>query len=168
MRFYEKKQQEHGMDLLFVLLLFALFTFTGLCVLLIGSKIYRSTASHMEENYTTRTALAYVSEKIRQSDTSDGIFLAHPDGFDETENVLVLSRTIQDTTYYTYIYYYKDALRELFVKKGTPVTPEQGTSIVAISGFSVEEKEHQLFQLSATDQDGKTVQILIGQKSSDF
>lgn len=65
-RFHE---QVHITDLLFSLGLLCLFTISSLTVLLIGAHVYKQTALDMKTNYTTRTALTYVAEKVRQHDS---------------------------------------------------------------------------------------------------
>ena len=58
-----KNARKHSTDILFVLLLFLVFTSSALSVILLGAKVYQNTASRMESNYTVRTALAYVRKK---------------------------------------------------------------------------------------------------------
>lgn len=163
MRFTHKNQSEHSVDLLFSLALFLLFAVTGISIVLIGSQIYRSTTTNMQETFTSRTALCYVSEKIRQADKENAIELTNPDGF--SGNVLSLHETINDSKYTTYIYFHDGSLRELFIKDGTEITPEQGTSLVALSSFTIEETADHLYILSATEQSGKINQIMIHPKS---
>lgn len=77
-----KNARKHSTDILFVLLLFLVFTSSALAVILLGAKIYQNTASRMESNYTVRTALAYVTEKIRHADESGTISPGELDGLD--------------------------------------------------------------------------------------
>lgn len=76
-----KNARKHSTDILFVLLLFLVFTSSALAVILLGAKVYQNTASRMESNYTVRTALAYVTEKIRHADESGAISPANWTGF---------------------------------------------------------------------------------------
>ena len=55
--------RKHSTDILFVLVLFLVFTSSALAVILLGARVYQSTSSRMESNYNVRTALAYVSER---------------------------------------------------------------------------------------------------------
>lgn len=50
-----KNARKHSTDILFVLLLFLVFTSSALAVILLGAKVYQNTASRMENNYTVRT-----------------------------------------------------------------------------------------------------------------
>ena len=72
--------RKHSTDILFVLVLFLVFTSSALAVILLGARVYQSTSSRMESNYNVRTALAYVSEKIRQNDESGAVSLCELDG----------------------------------------------------------------------------------------
>ena len=105
--FYE---QTHATDLLFSLGLLCLFTISALTVLLIGAHVYKQTALDMKTNYTTRTALTYVAEKIRQHDSADSISL----GTIEDVPALELAESIDGISYITYIYEDENALKELF------------------------------------------------------
>ena len=71
--------RKHSTDILFVLVLFLVFTSSALAVILLGARVYQSTSSRMESNYNVRTALAYVSEKIRQNDESGAVSLCELD-----------------------------------------------------------------------------------------
>lgn len=63
-----QKQSGHVVDFLFTLSLFGVFTICALIVAAIGVQVYQNTVSNMENNYTVRTSLTYVAEKIRQHD----------------------------------------------------------------------------------------------------
>ena len=56
--------KKHPADFLFSLALFFLFTGLGILLILTGARVYRHCASQLEGNYTIRTGLAYVTEKI--------------------------------------------------------------------------------------------------------
>lgn len=132
-----KNARKHSTDILFVLLLFLVFTSSALAVILLGAKVYQNTASRMESNYTVRTALAYVTEKIRHADESGAISPGELDGLP----ALILSQEIEGTSYRTYLYFQDGALKELLTEASREVTPEQGTAIVSLAGFSIEKTE---------------------------
>ena len=91
--------RKHSTDILFVLVLFLVFTSSALAVILLGARVYQSTSSRMESNYNVRTALAYVSEKIRLNDESGAGSLCELDGIP----ALTLSQRMEDTSYITYL-----------------------------------------------------------------
>lgn len=163
MRVTQRKQPGHSIDLLFSLALFLLFSATGIGVVLIGSRVYSSCATQLEETYTSRTALSYVSEKVRQADVSEAIALVNPSGF--PDNALVIHETVNGDSYDTFIYFYDGALRELLVKHGAEITPQQGTAIVSLRSFTIEESGASFYILSATEKSGKVNQLMIHPKS---
>ena len=63
-----EKQQRHIIDIFFVIALFCLFALSAIFLISIGADIYGKTVTNMEDNFNTRTALAYITEKVRQSD----------------------------------------------------------------------------------------------------
>jgi hypothetical protein len=170
MRQLRKDNSSHVLDVLFAFSLFGLFVLIGTCVVLFGSKVYRSTAAQLEENYTSRTALAYVSEKIRQSDVSDGIELVSLSFKDEADSspattALAFTETIEETEYRTYIYFYDGALRELFIRADADISPGQGTALLSLSDFTIEEETDGFYLLTAQEADGHTAQLLVRPKS---
>ena len=63
----EERQQRHIIDILFVLALFGIFALSAIFLITIGANIYGKTMNNMERNFDTRTALAYITEKVRRS-----------------------------------------------------------------------------------------------------
>ena len=70
-----RQRQNHFIDVLFTLGLLCVFAASALAVVLIGAHVYQSTAADMDANYTTRTSLSYVAEKVRQHNESGSISL---------------------------------------------------------------------------------------------
>ena len=66
MRFRTKRR--HMIDFLFPVALFFVFALSALTVLLLAARIYQSTTENSSLNYTSRTGLSYISEKIHQND----------------------------------------------------------------------------------------------------
>ena len=152
-----KNARKHSTDILFVLLLFLVFTSSALAVILLGAKVYQNTASRMESNYTVRTALAYVTEKIRHADESGAISPGELDGLP----ALILSQKIEGTSYRTYLYFQDGALKELLTEASREVTPEQGTAIVSLAGFSIEKTEDGFYSVRAEDANGEVLSAYI-------
>ena len=151
-RFHE---QVHITDLLFSLGLLCLFTISSLTVLLIGAHVYKQTALDMKTNYTTRTALTYVAEKVRQHDSTSSISLG------TLEDALELSDSIGGVSYITYIYEDENALKELFVQASQPVKKSQGEKILAIQNFSIEQAGENLLRFTVTDEENTSASLLI-------
>lgn len=74
------KQKNHSIDSLFSFLLLLIFCLFALLLAGMGSSIYKNGAEHLNENYTSRTAIAYLTEKVRQHDRAGDIFLTDVEG----------------------------------------------------------------------------------------
>lgn len=152
----------HMVDLLFIIALFCVFAASSLVVVMIGANSYRQTTQKAEENYAGRTALSYVTQKVRQNDQSGGV------GLDSLKGVpaLTLSREIDGHSYITYIYHHEGQLKELFVDRETEAMPQDGQTIMEIQDLAIERVESSLLRLSATEQDGKRQEVFMRIRSA--
>ena len=60
-------------DIIFMITVFGVFMLSALFVVLFGAKIYKRTAHDMSVNFSSRTSLAYVTEKLHQHDRKNGV-----------------------------------------------------------------------------------------------
>ena len=153
----QKNARKHSTDILFVLVLFLVFTSAALAVILLGARVYQRTSARMESNYTIRTAVSYVSEKIRHADESGAISLGELDGIP----ALTLSQEIEGTSYVTYLYFQNGALKELLTEASREASSEQGTAIVSLKNFSMEETDDGFYLLQAEDAEGEVLSLYI-------
>lgn len=151
-----KQHSADSMFSFFLLLIFCMFT---LLLAGMGASVYRNSTSQLDENYTSRTAVAYVSEKIRQHDCSDCISLTEIDGVP----ALCLSEVIEDEQFSTYIYYFDGALRELFIRSSMKPQISNGISIVELESFFMEEVSSSgtVYAITACSKNGKELSVLI-------
>lgn len=118
------------------------FGFCAVSLVLSGAHIYQKTTDGLKQNYTVRTAAAYVQEKIREYSSSSQVEVL-------TENnrtVLALYEP-ENTGYVTYIYLYKRKLRELFTKKERGIKWESGQELVSADTFSVIKQKEDLLRI---------------------
>lgn len=155
MRFRSK--YSHVIDAVFPIAVFFVFAASALAVLMLSAKIYNSTTTSSADNYTSRTAFAYVSEKIRQSDVNGNISCETREGID----YLVL----QNDTYTTYIYAYDGELKELRLKDGVDASPDAGSDIAALKAFTVQEIADRVFRFDFTFDDGSTCSTVASGRS---
>lgn len=134
------------MDSVFVIALFTMFAITAFLLILIGAKQYQHTADAMDANYESRTISSYLTEKIRQNDNSGKAYISKLDGLD----ALAIETTQNDITYVTYIYYYKDALREIVVNESSVFSLETGQEIIKTGGFAAEMVDDDLIKITIT------------------
>lgn len=155
MRFRVK--QRHMIDFLFPVALFFVFALSALTVILLATRIYQSTTENSSLNYTSRTSLSYISEKIHQNDLENGVSLGSFDGCD----ALVLKQEIDDTVYFTYIYSYQNELKEIFLKEGAETHAAAGQTILNVQDFSMKQIAEGLFSFQCTDEAGQTASTTV-------
>lgn len=152
-----KKKTHSSMNSLFAVLLLMMFAASAFLLILLGSRIYQNGTNKLDENYTIRTAVAYVTEKIRQHEDTGCISMQELDGLP----ALCLRDMINEDTFYTYIYFYDHSLKELFIRQNTPPSPEMGSTIVELSDFSITESPEGVFTVTAVTDDGVSLSELI-------
>ncbi len=155
------KTENHVIDILFVIALFCIFALSAIFLITIGGNIYGKTASHMESNFNGRTSFAYVTEKIRQSDEAGSISVGSLDGIP----ALLLESRQDDTEYITYIYAYEGYLKELLVRKDTPLAAFAGQDILPVSEFALSQIDEQLYEFQITAENAEPFRILVSTKS---
>ena len=110
------------------LLCLTVFALCVLLVLLTGADAYRRTVERGEESYERRTALQYLTTRVRQAETLEA-------GFLENCEALVLGETVDGETYTTWVYCHEGWLRELYAVPGAKLPPEAGTPILEAENF---------------------------------
>lgn len=159
MRF--ENRGRHAIDLLFPIALFFVFAASALIVLTLAADIYGSTTGELRVNDENRTALSYISEKIRQSDVKGGMEIADVEG----TQCLVMSAEYNGQKYATYIYEYEGTLKELFARDDAPVSLKSGMDIMAVSSLSMEKESDTLYRFTTVDSSGKKASVLISERS---
>ncbi len=129
-------------DMLFILALFAVFMISALFIVLFGARIYRKIVADSDINYNARTSIAYISEKIRQHDTTDGVDIVS----DGDRPVLRLTENYGGTDYYTYLYEMDGSLREITTPAEYDPAYSAGQSILSVSYFNVEKINEALYK----------------------
>ena len=153
----QQKQPKHIIDILFVIALFCLFALSAIFLISIGADIYGKTVNNMESNFDARTALAYVTEKIRQSDQKDQITIGK---LDDCQALIITSQSA-DSVYYTYLYEYDGQLKELMVREDVILGPEAGQNILEISDFQVQLINQQLISCIIETDNRQSYDLLI-------
>lgn len=156
------KIKNHTIDLIFILGLFCLFALCSLTLVMTGAGVYKKTVSHMDANYSGRTALSYITEKIRQSDSLNSVSIGRTSS---DEPALLLKQDYNDNEYVTCIYVHEGNLCELFVPEGSPYEAAQGEIIMSLEALSMERTESGLYHFTAKDAKGNLSDIYVHPRS---
>ena len=112
------------------LLCLTVFALCLLLVLLSGASCYRGLVERGEESYGRRTALQYLTTRIRQA---EGVEVGDFEGCP----ALILEETVENETYTTKVYCYEGWLRELYTVPGAKLPPKAGTAILEAEELSL-------------------------------
>ena len=151
------KREKSIVDILFILALFCAFLISALFIVLFGAKIYRSTVADMDTNFTSRTSLSYITEKMRQHDSVGGAKVT----FIEDQPVLILNQENDGVNYCTYLFSHDGYLKEITAKEGFDFDFKSGQNILELSDFSVSEINDSLYQFCITDIDGNKIDFYV-------
>lgn len=138
----DKQKQIHTIDTVFPLIFIVFFGFCALSLVLSGAHIYQNTTDGLKQNYTVRTAAAYLQEKVREYSNVSQVEVLSEEG----QTVLALYEP-DNTGYVTYIYLYKGKLRELFTKTDREIVWSSGQELVSVDTFSVKQQKEDLLQI---------------------
>ena len=131
-------------DTFFVLLIFAAFAMSVLVVLMLSGMIYKHMVDISREGYNSQTCLSFIWSRVKNEDEAGKIRV------DEFEGCPALSiyEEFGDSTYRTAIYYYEGWIHELFSEVGLGLTPGDGTPLIEVASFSLEELDYGLIRAS--------------------
>ncbi len=157
------KRNKSIVDFLFILALFGAFAITALFVVLFGARIYRTTVSNMNTNYEKRTAMSYITEKIRSHDYSGGADVSDIDSDEagDEHSVLKLYQTIGDKRFVTYLFLKDGYLMEFTSEDSYDFDYRTGTQILAINDFSVRKESEGLYRFNITDSNDEKTEFFV-------
>ena len=146
----EIRSSKHGHRLhtLVILILFLVFSLSSVSVLMYGTKVYKSVTGKTDENYSLRTGLIYLSNKIKAADKSS----IYMDTYQKVD-MLVIPEEIEGQMYETRIYCYNGQLREIFTDVGNDIPLDGGLYITDMKNLTISEKNKGLLEIEAEYED---------------
>ncbi|MCD7814292.1 MAG: DUF4860 domain-containing protein [Lachnospiraceae bacterium] len=151
------RQKQHSTNTFFTFLLLLAFALFALLLASTGAVVYQNSVASLEENYTSRTAIAYVAEKIRQYDSDGQISFS---SVEDLPALVLHSASNASAATVTYIYFCDGSLCELYVREETTPTAAMGTAIVELSDFIIEQ-EKTLLRVTVISTEGEEMSLLI-------
>ena len=151
--------KKHNIDIMFLMVLFLIFTFSAVSVLLMAVNSYRSVVYANEANANARIATSYIREQVRQHDEAGEVSLSKLDGVD-------CIKMSEGDGVSLYIYEYNGFLMELEAKDTAGATPDFGSKILQINSLDLTE-DNGIINAVITDTKGESLDVLIGVKSTE-
>ena len=164
-----RQERSFIVDALFVLALFGVFAVSAFILITIGADVYQHTVQDMTNNYETRTAVSYITEKVRQNDAiaSDTENAATISTLNEAP-ALKLTQEIDGQLYDTYLYIYDGHLKELFTQRYNSLggnALEAGVNIMELEAFKMEQVSSGLLSVEVTTAHGNPFRFYISTHS---
>ena len=147
------KREKSVVDAIFLIALLGVFILSSLFIVLFGARVYKKSAENMGINYSSRTALAYVTQKLRQHDYTGGVEITLIDNCP----VLKLNQTYNDELYCTYLYEDEGYLKELTSKDDVGLIKSAGKNILEIQSFRAKKLSDSLYGFEIIDSHGSDI-----------
>ena len=162
-RFQESGKSNASLIGSFAAILLAFF-FAGsaVLVLLFGVREYESTVKQSSNDFSSRTLLTYITEKIRHCDAAGEVSVREIDG----TPALVLVNSDGETKYETFLYEYEGSVRELTVTNEADWQLDAGEPILEAAAFKPEELRPGLFYFSCAYSNGENAATYVDVRSS--
>lgn len=158
-----RSEKKHVIDLLFPLAVFFVLAASSVALVVLASGLYSKQVKESENSYSGRTALAYVVEKVHQSDENGAVDAGKFDGAD----ALVIRQNYDQKEYVTYLYAYDGYLRELFIQQGIEAKATDGRKILEIANFEVVKMQDGIFRLYCENENGEKTDTFVSVKSKE-
>jgi hypothetical protein len=144
-------------QVIFPVLLLCVFSICAIMVVSMGADVYSGTVRKAGSNYTARTSVSYIAEKIHQNDAAGAVSVVKKNGRDML--------ALRQNGYSTYIYVYDGSLRELTAESGSGADLSEGTEIMQLSRMELS-KKGSLIDVKCTDSSGRTRRALVNVHTS--
>lgn len=148
------KRNKSIVDFIFIIVLFGAFSITSLLVVILGANVYKKTVYKMDVNYANRTALSYVTEKIRSHDFNSGIQIKDADVNPTGQSAVLLKDMVNDRTFVTYLFVKDGVLKEFTTSGDYDFDYNAGTDVLNVEEFSVDLISPQLYKIRIVDSYG--------------
>lgn len=146
----KNEQKQLKMGSLLALMVFGVFAACLLFLLLTGADVYQKMRQRDTATYESRTAVQYMTTRVRQADRAERITAEMFDGLD----ALVLLEEIDGETYETKLYCYDGWLTELYAAADSDLSPADGEKILELRELELSLQDG-LLQAKLTLPDGR-------------
>ena len=127
------KQKSFRITQVMALLCLTVFALCLLLVLLSGASCYRALVERSEASYARRTALQYLTTRVRQAER---VHIGELEGCE----ALILEEELDGECYTTRVYCYEGWLRELYTVPGAELPARAGTPILETGELSLRQE----------------------------
>lgn len=160
----KKNDGSRSVQFLFTVLLLLFLSMSALFTILFGAKIYENISNRMNENFTSTTALSYISNKVKQNDKAGMVSVESVQG----TPVLKLVEVYDESVYNTLIYCKDGKLKELFSSADSGLTLNDGIEIMDLQGMNFEMVDDDLLKVQTLEDDKKYIILALRSEVDDY
>ncbi|MDY3617820.1 DUF4860 domain-containing protein [Agathobaculum sp.] len=146
--------KRYSFDSLAAVALMFVYLMTGSCAIVLGVRVWHTAQARMEENYDSRTPIAYIAGKARQSDA------IHLEQMESGVQALVLDSDWEGKRYQTRLYCLDGALYELFSPDDVTLLTTDGARLVGLAALEFAEEDGMLRVIGTTEAGQRTELLL--------
>lgn len=128
---HHSRNESHGLQRAFSILLFTVFVIVDLLALMVGASSYGSITAMQTANDQRITTLGPLLSNVRANDMAGGV----ASGVGPEGRSLVLVQSDAEGTYETRVYLYEGKIMQEFALAGSPYTPSKATALSESSTF---------------------------------
>ncbi|EHL16378.1 MAG: DUF4860 domain-containing protein [Peptoanaerobacter stomatis] len=151
----KKSNGKTRLETMLVMLLLIVFGISTYTLVVVTATSYEKTQAETTAKDNLRLASSYIESKLRSAN-KDNVKIVDSI-FDSQSKAIILEEKLEGDTYQTAIYYKDNALREIYIKKGTQLEDTSGFEIAKIDKFDIEKLQNNTlnisFATSANEQD---------------
>ncbi|MBQ7944133.1 MAG: DUF4860 domain-containing protein [Lachnospiraceae bacterium] len=152
-----RSNKQHTIDIIFMLSLFCVFALCSVALIIFGANIYQNTVNKTNQNYLERTSVAYLTEKLRQTDIAQSVSIIHSDGID----MLSIESEIEGQLYSTRLYEFEGYLYECSSRSDIVLSPDAGQAIFKIEQLNFQFISPSLLQVTFESTEQELVSFYI-------
>ncbi|KAF5042244.1 DUF4860 domain-containing protein [Sedimentibacter saalensis] len=138
--------KQFSFQFVFIMLLFLIIVILSVMIIVLGKNIYVNINEDRDSNYELRVSLSYIANKIRQSDKQGTVEIRNY----ENNNAVVINETYDDENYETWIYFYDNAIYEMFTDENATFLPEEGMKIVDCDSLEITKIKDNLYKFAVS------------------
>ena len=143
-------KQPQIVDFLFTAALLGLFAISAIFVVFFGARVYENINAGVNHNFTSRTAISYITEKLRQRDSEGTATITVINDI----NTIHLIKKTDEILENTYIYSDDGYLKEITLHDEGKPNLKQGIPIMELQKFDVKEIAGGVFSITVVDNEG--------------
>ena len=148
----------HTITGLFVFLLLGMFALFSTVMVLLGARVYRSTAERQTAHNAERLAPSYIRSMVRSAD-QQSLLSIESDG--SGNDTLLISQVFDDELYLTRIYCHDGVLREWLAGSDMEFVPEDGEVVCPMASMRLSMSDPGMLTVLFTGSDGREYPVNI-------